>query len=140
LVAVLSGKHIVLIIKGQAVKVVSLVPYVSLSPHAITVETMSLPYVFKTGQHNGNGEDLLASLCMYIPYVIKCLYKNGKCFNTRRRGNKIHFLYIKLLDNIRRKPASGWLPQETLAFPVVKIHQIERKIIYKFAVLRVQCH
>jgi hypothetical protein len=55
------------------------------------------------------------------------VYQNEKCFNTHRTGNKIHFLYVKLLDNIRRKQASECLPQETLAFPVVKIYQTQRK-------------
>ena len=44
--------------------------YISLSA-CINCQNHELLYLFKTGQHNGHGEDLLAFFRMYIPYVIK---------------------------------------------------------------------
>ena len=44
--------------------------------------------------------------CACIYRTLLNVYQNEKCFNAHRRGNKIQFLYVKLLDNIRRKEAS----------------------------------
>jgi hypothetical protein len=81
-----------------------------------------LLYVFKIGQHSGHGEDLLVFLHLYRPTSLN-IFQTKSFMNTRRWGHKIHVLYVILLDNVSRKRASECLPQETMAFPVINLHQ-----------------